>query len=295
MTSDRAALALATLAILLLTVMDSLVKSLSASFSALELVFLRNASGLVFAGAVFAALRPGWPTLAQLGGHALRATIMFCTSLMFFFALGRMPLAELFVYTFTAPMFVALLGALMLKERLTGPVALGLALGFAGIVAIVATDPDARFGGGDLLGRAAALLSPITYALGIVLLRRQAGGEPVARIVFVQSLLLASATAPLAAAGALPQVAGLAAADLWKVAGLGLLGTTGGLLLAAAFKRADAGKVAVSEYTGLIWAAIIGWLAFAETPRSMVFVGGVLVIAGCVVVARGRGLKPGVA
>ena len=48
----------------------------------------------------------------------------------------------------------------------------------------------------------------------------------------------------------------------------------------------------VAEYTGLIWAALIGYAFFAETPRAMVWIGGSLVIIGCLAVARGRTLKP---
>jgi len=282
--SDRNAIAIATLGILLLTVMDALIKSLSARFTAVEIMYFRNLAGVACAGVLFLIMRPGWPTGAQLKHHALRSAIMLCTGLLFFYALGRMPLAELFVYTFTAPIFVALFGWVLLKERLSEPVLIGLGLGFAGIVAIVATDPSARFGGGGAPALAAALLSPLLYAFAMVLLRRQAGGEPAARIVFVQALLISVLIVPIAAFTT-PMPMGF---DVWKVLALGVLGTAGNLLLTAAFKRAEAAKVAVSEYTGLIWAAILGFVFFGETPRAMVWVGAALVIAGCVVVARGR-------
>ncbi len=287
MTSDRAAIAIATLGILLLTVMDAIIKSLSAEFSALQIMYFRNVTGMFFAGLFFLAMKPGWPNREQLRNHALRSSIMLCTGLMFFYALGQIPLAELFVYTFTAPIFVALLGSLLLKERLTGPVVAGLALGFVGIIAIVATDPAARFGSGSSMGVAAALLSPILYALAMVLLRLHSGNEPVSRIVFLQSLLIRSVIVPLAAFTT-PLPTGV---NLWKVLALGILGTAGNALLATAFKKAEAGKVAVSEYTGLIWAALIGYAFFSETPRMMVWVGAALVITGCLIVARGRTVR----
>ncbi|MCA3586569.1 MAG: DMT family transporter [Methylocystis sp.] len=287
MTSDRAAIAIATLGILLLTVMDAIIKSLSAEFSALQIMYFRNVTGMFFAGLFFLAMKPGWPNREQLRNHALRSSIMLCTGLMFFYALGQIPLAELFVYTFTAPIFVALLGSLLLKERLTGPVVAGLALGFVGIIAIVATDPAARFGSGSSMGVAAALLSPILYALAMVLLRLHSGNEPVSRIVFLQSLLISSVIVPLAAFTT-PLPTGV---NLWKVLALGILGTAGNALLATAFKKAEAGKVAVSEYTGLIWAALIGYAFFSETPRMMVWVGAALVITGCLIVARGRTVR----
>jgi drug/metabolite transporter (DMT)-like permease len=288
LSSDRSAIALATLAILLLTVMDALIKSIAVRFDTFQIMFFRTCVGLICTATLFAILRPGWPNLEQVKAHALRSAIMMATGLMFFHALGRMPLAELFVYTFTAPVFVALFGSLILKERLTGPVVAGLAFGFAGILVILLTDPTARFGGGSIDGQIAGLLSPITYALGMVLLRRQAGSEPVSRIIFMQSLMIGCVIFPLVAwRTPFPQEM-----DVYKVVAIGVIGTAGNFALTTAFSRAEAAKVAVAEYTGLIWAALIGYAFFAETPRTMVWIGGTLVIAGCIAVARDRKIKP---
>ncbi len=288
MSSDRSAIALATLAVLILTIMDAIIKGLSVHFNALEIMYFRTGGGLIWAAGYFLLLRPGLPNVTQLKSHALRAIIILCTGLMFFHALGRMPLAELFVYTFTAPIFIALFGALILHERVTFAVFAGIAIGFSGILLIVLTDPSATFGGGSLDGLAAAILSPITYALAMVLLRKQSGSEPVARIVFMQSLLISCLIVPIMVwSTPLPREM-----DIARAAAIGLLGTVGNLLLATAFSRAEAAKVAVSEYTGLIWAALIGYAFFAETPRLMVWLGAGLVIAGCLVVASRQAVKP---
>jgi drug/metabolite transporter (DMT)-like permease len=284
MASDRNALLIALLAILLLTVMDSVIKALAARFNAFEIMLFRQGIGVLFAAGLFLWFRPGWPAPAQWRAHLTRTLIMMATGLMFFHALGRMPLAELFVYTFTAPIFVALFGALILKERVTARTAGGLALGFAGILIVVATDPAATLGGGSWDGRAAAILSPVTYALAMVLLRKQAGGEPVARIVFVQSLL----TAAIISALVLPAARLPEGGDIGRAVAIAALGTAGNFLLALAFSRAEAAKVIVAEYSGLIWAAIIGYVVFAETPRAMVWAGAALVIAGCASVMRGK-------
>ncbi len=275
---------LALVAIFLLTVMDSVIKGLSARFNALEIMFFRHGAGIVFITAVFLWFRPGWPSLAQWRGHAARALLMLASGVMFFHALGKIPLAELFVYTFTAPIFIALFGALLLREKLAPATFTGLALGFAGILLIVLTDPNARMGGGSWDGLAAAALSPITYALGMVLLRKQTGSEPVTRIVFIVSLISAGViTLAMLPSPPIPQ-----GGDVWRAIAIGALGTAGNLMLAMAFARVQAAKVGSVEYTGLIWAAIIGYVFFAEVPRMMVWLGAVLVIAGCVVVARGR-------
>jgi drug/metabolite transporter (DMT)-like permease len=282
--TDRNAILLALVAIFLLTVMDSIIKSLSARFNAVEIMFFRQGVGVFLAAGVFLWFKPGWPSVAQWRGHAVRTLIMMATGLMFFHALGKMPLAELFVYTFTAPMFTALFGWLILKERLPPSAVVGLALGFAGILVIVLTDPNARFGGGSPDGLAAALLSPVTYALAMVLLRQQAGREPVPRIVFMQSLL----TAGMISLFVLPVPPLPQGGDIVRALAVGVLGTAGGFLLAMAFARAEAGKVIIAEYTGLIWAVLIGYAVFAETPRPIVWAGAALVIAGCLAVIRGK-------
>jgi drug/metabolite transporter (DMT)-like permease len=282
--ADQKAIAIATLAIFLLTVMDALIKGLSSTYSAPQIMLLRASFGFIWAVGVFLWFRPGWPQGVQWKAHILRTCIMLTAGVLFFHALGRMPLAELFVYTFTAPIFVALFGSLLLREHLTRQVLLGLSLGFGGMVVIVATDPAARFGGGSWDGLAAALLSPIVYALAMVLLRKQAGHEPVPRIVFVQQVISVAIFVPLMSwQTPLPQ------GQQWIAAiAIGLLGTAGNLLLAMAFSRAEAAKVGVAEFTGLIWAALIGYAVFHETPRAMVWIGGALVITGCIVVLKGK-------
>jgi S-adenosylmethionine uptake transporter len=48
----------------------------------------------------------------------------------------------------------------------------------------------------------------------------------------------------------------------------------------------------VTEYTGLIWAALIGWAVFAEEVRATVWIGAALIIAGCLLAMRGKAEAP---
>jgi drug/metabolite transporter (DMT)-like permease len=281
---DRKALATGILAIFMLTVMDAFIKALQPQYDALQIMTMRTILGSIGGFGLFLYFRPGWPNREQWKNHIFRSLIMMTAGLLFFYALGQMPLAELFVYTFTAPIFMALFGSLLLKEQPNGAVIAGLSLGFSGILLVVLTDPSARFGGGSSSGLAAAILSPIIYSLAMVLLRKQSGSEPVARIVFLQSLCISVILIPFVAMTTpLPQ-----GDDVWRVLAVGALGTVGAFLLATAFSRSEAAKVAVSEYTGLIWAALIGYFFFHETPRTIVWIGAALVISGCLVVARGK-------
>jgi S-adenosylmethionine uptake transporter len=75
-------------------------------------------------------------------------------------------------------------------------------------------------------------------------------------------------------------------ADLAMFLLSGLLGTSGHLLLTYAFSRANASRLAPTEYTSLVWAAIIGFTMFGEVPTLYTFAGAALIVLGAFTLAR---------
>ena len=81
-------------------------------------------------------------------------------------------------------------------------------------------------------------------------------------------------------------------AELGVLAIIGALGTGVHLCMAGALKRADISAVVPAEFTRLIWAAIIGYLVFAEVSDALTWVGGAVIFAASSYVAfRARHLK----
>src|SRR6185436_7873362 len=121
----------------LLTLMDALIKQLSPRYNVLEIAFLRYAFGMI--GAVVYALwkQPGWPTREAAAYNGLRAFLIVITATSFFFALGHLPLADAIAMSFISPALTALLGAMLLGERLDWRIGLALATGFLGMLLIV--------------------------------------------------------------------------------------------------------------------------------------------------------------
>jgi S-adenosylmethionine uptake transporter len=56
--------------------------------------------------------------------------------------------------------------------------------------------------------------------------------------------------------------------------------------MVAAYARAEAARLAPIEYTALVWAALLGYAFYAETPAPATFAGAGLIIAGALAVAR---------
>lgn len=61
------------------------------------------------------------------------------------------------------------------------------------------------------------------------------------------------------------------------------------LVLSRANARAEAQLLVSAEYTAFVWAAIMGWLVFGEPLRATTVAGAALIIAGCLIAARGGG------
>jgi S-adenosylmethionine uptake transporter len=135
---------------------------------------------------------------------------------------------------------------------------------------------------GSWLGVAAALGSAVFYALNLVLLRSIAQRDAPPIIVAFQNTgpaLVLALPALLAWQPLSMRQAALAALG-------GVLAVGGHLFVTRAYALANAARVAPSEYTALIWAALIGFLLFGERPGLETFLGAGLIVFGAMAVAR---------
>jgi drug/metabolite transporter (DMT)-like permease len=159
----------------LLTLMDALIKQLSPRYPTFEIAFLRYAFGMVGAGVYALWMRPGWPTREAATYNGLRAVLIVVTATSFFFALGRLPLADAIAMSFISPALTALLGAVLLGERLDWRIVLALTAGLLGMLLIVGGKlGGAGIGEEAIIGAAAVLVSAVGYALNLIMLRHRA-------------------------------------------------------------------------------------------------------------------------
>jgi S-adenosylmethionine uptake transporter len=271
----------AMLGIALLTVMDAVVKGQMQHHPFLLALFMRFAMGGLCALVVLALVRPALPTRDSLIGNMVRIPVVVLTAGSFFYSLSVLPLAEALTLSFLAPVFVALLGALLLKEKLDSRILQALGFGVAGMLVMVWPRLQGHVSG-DVLGVAAALFSAVAYAFNLVLLRRIALKEHPAVIVAFQTFGPALLLAVPAAFVLVPMSAG----DLGAYLAAGALGVAGHLTLTSAFARAAASRLAPIEYTALIWASLLGYVFFGEVPLFTTYAGALLIVAGAIAVSR---------
>lgn len=112
-----------------------------------------------------------WRQLAALAGCAV--LMVYANQILFAEGLQRSTATNGALIMALSPLVSALLGALVFKERLTASRILGVALGFAGVAAVVLSHPGAGLssaGKGDLL----LVLSVVSFAAGGAVVQRLA-------------------------------------------------------------------------------------------------------------------------
>ena len=270
----------------LLTLMDAIIKGLSAGYPTLEIAFLRFGFGALWATLLLFVVRPGWPSKETVQAHLSRSVLVVITASCFFFALGRLPLAETVALSFLSPMLMVVFGGFFLNERLDRSIGIALAAGFGGMLLIVGSRlGETSYQPGALAGVAALLVSTVTYALNIVVLRRRAQRDPPLTIGWFQSAVPALILlVPAALVWASPNVA-----DLGLFALVGGLGVAGHYLLAMAFARAEAARLAPLQYSTLVWGTLFGYLLYAEVPTAATLAGALLIVAGARIAQHRRG------
>jgi S-adenosylmethionine uptake transporter len=279
------ALGAAALAAALFIGMDATVKTLAHRFDALQLTFLRFAAGSLFALPLWLWFRSALPARARWRLHALRSILLLLALLGWFHSLSLLPLVQAVAVGYTAPLFISLLAMVWLGERPSRWIWAALLLGAVGVG--IGLWPELRAGedpgsAARLVGMLSAGLSAVCYSGVVVLARHQAQRDALWTILLVQNLLPALLlTAPTAL-----RWAPMTVADIGPVLLIGLLATGGLMAITWAFTHIEASRAAPMEYTGLVWAAVLGYALFGEVPTPYSLASAGLIVAGCLLLLR---------
>jgi S-adenosylmethionine uptake transporter len=270
-------------AVAVLSIMDAVMKHLVLAIGIFAVSVWRAIANLILSAGLYLPTRAKWPSRKTLWIHVSRSMVVTIMAVLFFWGIGRVPLAQGIALTFIAPLIAVLLAPLFLKERLAGRSIAGAVAALAGVLVIVLGQARAEVRPDVLLGIAAILGSAVCYSGNILMMRWQALAAKPLEINFFQSvvvLLLWAAALPLIGPQAWPQ-----GQVTWIVIA-SILSTSGGLLFAWAYARGEASYLAVTEYSAFIWASALGWMVFREAVSLYTLAGAVLIVGGCLIAAR---------
>lgn len=277
------AFAAALAAVGVLSAMDAVMKGLVIALGIMATMTWRSLVGLICSSLLYLPGRTAWPTREVLRIHLFRGVIIAVMGFLFFWGLARVPMAQAIALTFIAPLIALVLAAFTLHERVGPRTVSGSLLAFGGVGVIMLGQLNADLGARALVGSGAIILSALCYAVNIVLMRTQAMAAKPLEISFFQNLVLSACMlAALAFAGGV----GFPRGQWLPLLLASLLSIAGSLCFSWAYARAPAGYLAVTEYSGFMWAGLFGWLVFREPVAPATLAGAALIVAGCWVAAR---------
>ena len=272
-----------------LSIMDAVMKHLVLVIGIFAVSVWRAAANLGISATIYLPRRFGWPTAKTLKIHVARGVIVTVMAFLFFWGIGRVPLAQAIALTFIAPLIALLLASAFLLEKIGQRSIIGSLLAFGGVIVIVGGQARASLDSDALLGTLAILGSALTYAINIVLMRHQALAAKPLEINFFQSLTVMALWLLALSVGGLPAWP----AGQWHwIAIAAVLSTAGTLLFAWGYARGEASYLAVTEYSAFLWASALGWLVFRERVSLFTLGGAVLIVAGCLIAARRKITEP---
>jgi drug/metabolite transporter (DMT)-like permease len=262
----------------LIVILDTAVKWLAKGYSPLQIGFLRYIVGFFIAAGI-AQRNGGLGTLRtrRLAGHLLRSGLNIVTMLTFYYALQLIPLADAIAIGFAAPLFTTAFSGPLLKEKVGIRRWSAVALGFCGVLLIV--QPGAH---GINFGAMLALVSSLCWSLTQISSRQLSGTEPSHTILFYYSVAII-----VVLGAAMPKVwvtpQGL---DwLWFLV-CGIAGSFGQFCYNQAFRYGEASMVSPLDYTGLVWATLMGFVVFGDLPTKFILGGAVVIIGSSFYIAR---------
>lgn len=265
------------LATLLFATMGVCVKLASEFYAASEIVMYRGLVGLVTMA--WLCRRQGIALATRLPGMHLWRSISGVTSLcLWFYAIGKLPLATAMTLNYMSSVWMALFllggAVLMGAQKLDWRLMASVLLGFVGVALILRPTLDQQQLWHGLAGLLSGMLAAMAY-LQVTALGR--AGEPELRVVFYFSIggAVAGAVITGVTQGGLQPHTPWGATLLLAV---GLLATTAQVCLTRAYAIGRPLVNACLQYLGIVFSFLYGMLLFQDPLTWLAGIGMLLII-----------------
>ena len=248
---------------------NGIVRHLGTDLPAAQAAFIRFAFGLVFLAPALWAMRGVrlvegiWPLFLW------RGTLHVAAVIFWFWAMARVPVAEMAAIGFLNPVIVLVIAGLLLGEGLGRGRIISVLVALVG--ALVVLRPGLRE---VLPGHLAQLAATVCFAVSYIFAKRLSGMAPASVVVAVLSVTVAVGLAPIAWWIWQP----VSAVQLVWLAAVAALATLGHYTMTRAFRAAPLAVTQPVTFLQILWAALLGALVFGEEVDAFVILGGALIV-----------------
>jgi drug/metabolite transporter (DMT)-like permease len=260
-----------------------IVRHLGTDMNPIQAAFIRYVFGVVLLAPLL--LRPGGVGLfagtpwraRRLGLHALRGLAHGTGVILWFFAMARIPIAEVTALGFTAPIFTTLGAVLFLGERLHTRRIGAVLVAFGGAMIIL------RPGFQEIsLGALAQLTAAPLFAVSLLIAKKMTETESSTSIVASLTIFVTLALLP----GALMNWRTPTMEELGWLFLTAVFATLMHLTMTQAFRAAELTVTQPFTFLQLIWATLLGYYVFGERPEIWIWIGGAVIVGSATYIAH---------
>jgi S-adenosylmethionine uptake transporter len=201
--------------------------------------------------------------------HLLRGSLLFVGMISWSYGLSIAPITTATMMTFTIPIFVLILGALILKEHISWHRSFATIIGFVGIAFVLAPNPS-DFNPNILIFLVAAL----SFALLDITNKYFISSDSIIAMMFYSSLVACF----MAFGPAMYYWQDISDYDFILFGLLGVGSTLISYFLLKAFTYVEATAVSPYRYIELLLSAVVGILLFDETLTLHTIIGAIIIV-----------------
>ncbi len=250
-------------------IVTALVKSLGQRIPAAEMAFLRYALGAVFLIPMIRPIISAHLTRRQLALFGTRGAVHTLGVVMWFYAMTRIPIAEVTAMNYLSPVYVTIGAAFLLGEKLATRRILAVVVALIG--ALIILRPGFREVNS---GHLAMLFTAVMFAAGYLIAKIMSGEVSPTVVVGMLSITVTIGLAPLAVmVWVTPTFM-----ELVVLFGVACFATLGHYTMTMAFAAAPVTVTQPVSFLQLVWAVLLGWVMFDEGLDVWVVTGGLIII-----------------
>lgn len=281
------------LASILLASMGILVKFLGSLLPSVEIVFFRNFIGAIL---ILFFILKNPPT--QKGGNIslliFRGVVGVISMIAFFYNIANMGMAEAFTFTKTAPIFVVVICAIFLKEKISFFGWISVFIGFVGILLIV--QPNLGFTKTDFTGLISGFFAALAY-ISMYELKKYYNPKFIVLVFLIIGFIVPLICMILPYFINFPQNLDFIFAkftmpnskSLFIIFLMGAIGVIYQICITKAYALSkSASKIAVISNTDVVFSFVFGLAIGDKIPEFIAFLGILMIICSSIIIAKFR-------
>jgi drug/metabolite transporter (DMT)-like permease len=258
---------------------DTLVKYASQTLPAAQLIFVRGVMATLLVLAVVRAMGASRRIRdITRGWVAVRAVIDAVATMLFLVSLFNLPIANATAINMTSPLFITVLAAVFMGQRVGAARWLAIGVGFLGVVLIVQPRTD-----GFNVYALVCLTATVLIAVRDLVTRRVHADVPSILVT------LSNTIAVMLLAGALSLLEGwrpMQAFEIGLLAVAAVFLASAYYLLVGSTRRGDLSLIVPFRYTAILFATVTGFAVWGDTPNALAWCGIALLIGSGIYVLR---------